>query len=70
MTKPIEIDEKEYQMYLQLRAKDKRMKEIHKKANLKRRAKINILLVKAEKGGITVTETEISTEIKRLDNLK
>jgi len=69
MSEQIKISSKDHVKFLQLIANDKRMKEVHKKANLKRRAKINILLVKAEKGGITVTEKEIVTEVDRLNKL-
>jgi hypothetical protein len=46
-----------------------KMQEINKRSFAKRQAKIKLLLAKAEKANITVSDAEVEVELKRLAKL-
>jgi len=46
-----------------------KMQAINKKSFLKRQARIKLLLAKAVKANITVSDAEVAAEMKRLANL-
>ena len=62
----IKISKKEYDTFLTAVAKNKRNKEIATRARIKRQAKINLLLQKAAEAKLTVSDSEVDKEIKRL----
>jgi hypothetical protein len=64
----IKITKEQHIQFLKAVSDNKRQSEIAKRARIKRQAKINLLLQKAIKSGITVTDSEVSEEIKRLNS--
>ena len=65
----IKISKEDHVKFLKAISDNKRMKEIAKRARIKRQAKINLLLQKANEAKLVVSDSEVEKEIKRLNAL-
>jgi hypothetical protein len=61
----MQIDDKKYAELVEKAKHDDKMKEINKKSYQRRNARISIMLEKAKKANITVSEKEVDDYLKK-----
>jgi len=64
----IKISKEDHIKFLKAVSDNERMSKIAKRARIKRQAKINLLLKKANQAQLVVSDSEIDREIKRLNS--
>ncbi len=61
----MQVDDKKYQELVKKAEHDDKMKEINKKSYIRRNAKIKLILIKAGKANIKVSEAEVDAYLKK-----